>query len=96
MVCCLFFHFVEQFDFGYCSLAQEMSFVDHYLPYFRQRLVTCPLLALLPFQHLFTEVHKEISSLPLSPSPVSFQPPAPSAVCQFSVHCLLFSWGFFA
>jgi hypothetical protein len=43
------------FDFGCCSLAQEMSFVDHYLPYFRQQLITCSLLALLPFQLLFTE-----------------------------------------
>jgi hypothetical protein len=43
------------FDFGYCSLAQEMSFVDRYLPYFRQRLITHLLLALLPFQSLFTE-----------------------------------------
>jgi hypothetical protein len=29
--------FVALFDFVCCSLAQEMSFVDHYLPYFRQR-----------------------------------------------------------
>jgi hypothetical protein len=29
--------------------------VDHYLPYFRQQLITCPLSALLPFQSLFTE-----------------------------------------
>jgi hypothetical protein len=33
----------------------EMSFVDHYLPYFRQLLITCPLSALLLFQSLFTE-----------------------------------------
>jgi hypothetical protein len=32
-----------------------MSFVDHYLLYFRQQLSTCPLLSLLPFQLLFTE-----------------------------------------
>jgi hypothetical protein len=32
-----------------------MSFVDYYLPYFRQWLITGPLLALLPFQHMFTE-----------------------------------------
>jgi hypothetical protein len=29
--------------------------VDYYLPCFRQRLITCPLSALLPFQSLFTE-----------------------------------------
>jgi hypothetical protein len=28
MVCCLFFNFAELFDFGWCSLAQEMSFVS--------------------------------------------------------------------
>jgi hypothetical protein len=32
-----------------------MSFVDHYLLYFRQWLITGLLSALLPFQHLFTE-----------------------------------------
>jgi hypothetical protein len=32
-----------------------MSFVDCYLPYFRQQLITSLLLALLPFQPLFTE-----------------------------------------
>jgi hypothetical protein len=55
MVCCLLFNFAKLFDFGCCSLTQEMSFVDHYLPYFRQWLITHPLLACLPFQPLFTE-----------------------------------------
>jgi hypothetical protein len=50
MVCWLFFNFAVSFFFGCCSLAQERSFVDSYLPYFRQRLITCLLLALLPFQ----------------------------------------------
>jgi hypothetical protein len=54
LVCWLFFNFATSFDFGCCSLAQKMSFVDHYLPYFRQRLTTHPLLACLPFQTLFT------------------------------------------
>jgi hypothetical protein len=49
------FQFAALFDFGHWSLAQEMSFVDHYLPYFRQWLITHPLLALLSFQFLFTE-----------------------------------------
>jgi hypothetical protein len=31
------------FDFECCSLAQEMSFVDRYLPYFRQQLITHPI-----------------------------------------------------
>jgi hypothetical protein len=32
-----------------------MNFVDRYLPYFRQQPIARPLLALLPFQSLFTE-----------------------------------------
>jgi hypothetical protein len=44
------FHFAEPFDFGCCSLAQEISFVIHYLPYFKQWLITRPLSAFLPFQ----------------------------------------------
>jgi hypothetical protein len=59
----LFFNFATSFAFGCCSLAQEMSFVDHYLPYFRQHLITSPLSAVLSFQPLFTEC-VEISSLP--------------------------------
>jgi hypothetical protein len=71
MVCWLFFNFAVLFDFGCCSLAQEIGFVDHYLPYFRQWLITCMLLVLLPFQTLFTEM--EISFLPFLPSLVHFQ-----------------------
>jgi hypothetical protein len=42
-------------DFGCYSLAQEISFVDCYLPYFKQQLITHPLSVLLLFQSLFTE-----------------------------------------
>jgi hypothetical protein len=49
MACCLFLNFAEPVDFGCCSLDQEMSFVDHYLPYFRQWLITHPLSACLSF-----------------------------------------------
>jgi hypothetical protein len=31
------------------------KFVDYYLPYFNQQLITGPLSAFLPFQLLFTE-----------------------------------------
>jgi hypothetical protein len=55
MVYRLFFNFALLFDFGCWSLAQEMNFEDCYLPYFMQWLITLPLLALLPFQPLFTE-----------------------------------------
>jgi hypothetical protein len=43
------------FDFGCCSLVQETSFVDRYLPYFRQWLITHLLSACLLFQAFFTE-----------------------------------------
>jgi hypothetical protein len=53
-VCCdgllIVFNFAVSIDFGCCSLAQEMNFVDCYLPYFRQQLITRLLSALLPFQ----------------------------------------------
>jgi hypothetical protein len=55
MVHCLFFNFAGQFDFGCCSLAQEMSSVIHYLPCFREWPITCQVLAFLPFWHLFTD-----------------------------------------
>jgi hypothetical protein len=38
MVCWLLFIFVLSFDFGHCSLAWKISFVDHFLPYFRKLL----------------------------------------------------------
>jgi hypothetical protein len=51
----IIFDFAVSFDFGCCLLAQETSFVDCYLPYFRQQLITCLLSAILSFQPLFTE-----------------------------------------
>jgi hypothetical protein len=54
MIDCLFFNFAEPFGFGCSSLIQEMTFIDHYLPYFRQWLITYPLclfsVCLLTFQ----------------------------------------------
>jgi hypothetical protein len=61
--------------------------LDHYLPYFRQRLITYPLSALLPFQPLFTE------SLP--GDQLLVPPPFSSTTCSFSVPCLLFSFVLF-
>jgi hypothetical protein len=95
-VCCdglLFFNFAKLFGFGCCSLAQEMSFVDHYLPYFRHWFSTHLLLALLPFQHLFTEVCSEISSLPLPPFSGAFSEFRSLLLCasfQFLVYCSVF------
>jgi hypothetical protein len=74
------------FDFGCSSLAQEMIFVDCYLTYFRQWLITCLLLALLPFQPLFTESLCGDQLLALG----CFQQLCSSAVCYFSVSYLLF------
>jgi hypothetical protein len=96
MIYCLFFNFAMPFDFGCCSLAQEMSFVDCYLPYFRQWLITCPLTALLPFQPLFTE--SSLGDQLLAPPPFScalseFVPPLLCASFQFVVY---YSGFFFA
>jgi hypothetical protein len=62
LVCWLFFNFATLFNFGCSSLVQEMSFVDHYLPYFRQQLITCPMSPHLPYQSLFSESSHGISS----------------------------------
>jgi hypothetical protein len=75
------FHFAVSFDFGCCSLAQEMIFVDLYLPYFRQRLITCLLSALLPFQPLFTESLCRDQLLALLSFSSVLQQLHPSAVC---------------
>jgi hypothetical protein len=97
----LFFNFAELFDFGCYSLSLEMSFMDYYLPYFRQQLITCPPSALLTFQSLFTESSRRDQLLALPPFSdaltASYPLFAPSAECLFSVPCLLFSfvsfWG---
>jgi hypothetical protein len=44
-----FFSFVGQFGFGCCSLAQENSFVVHYLPCFGKWLIVHLLLVLTAF-----------------------------------------------
>jgi hypothetical protein len=93
MVHCLFFNFVEPFDFGCCLLAQEMSFVVCYLPCFREWLISHPLLAFLPFQHLFTDSSAEISSLPLPLSSMHFWQSCP--FCCVLVFSSLFIVQFF-
>jgi hypothetical protein len=90
MVCSLFFNFAELFDFGCCSLDLEVSFVDHYLLSFRQKLITGLLSYLLPFQPLFTE-GSPLCSSPLLWCAYSTPPPL---LPVFSVPCLLFSFGF--
>jgi hypothetical protein len=86
-VCCdvllIFFNFAVSFDFGCCSLDQEMSFVDHYQLYFRKWLITCLLSAVLPSQPLLTESSCRDQLTPCSSpflwSAFSFLPP--STVC---------------
>jgi hypothetical protein len=72
--------------------------VDHYLPYFRQWLITGSLAALLPFQPLFTESSHGDQLLLLPPSLVHFLQLCPlCCVLGFSslfiVHFLLFFCG---
>jgi hypothetical protein len=88
LVCWLFFNFVTSFDFGCFSLAQEMSFVDHYLPYFRQWLTTHPLSALLPFQSLFTA--SSCGDQLLAPPPFSNALTSPCTLCCMFLFSSLF------
>jgi hypothetical protein len=91
----LFFNFATSLDFGCGSLAQEMSFVDSYLPYFKQWLITRPLLALLPFQSLFTESLCEDQLLALSPLSGVLRALQPLC-CMFlfsSLFMIFFLWG---
>jgi hypothetical protein len=62
-------------------MAQEMSLVNCYLPYFWQWFITRLLLALLPFQPLFTESScgdEFLAPLPFSGALLSL---CPSCVC---------------
>jgi hypothetical protein len=81
------FNFAASFYFGCCLLSQEMSFVDRYLPNFKQWLITCLLSALLPLQSLLAEGSHEISYVSLLHSPVCLKHPAPllSVPFQFLV-----------
>jgi hypothetical protein len=86
------------FDFGCCSLAQEMSFVDCYLPYFRQRLITGLQSALLPFQSLFTEncYGDQLLALPSFSTVLTIPHPLCCVPFQFLVHYSVFfcvGWG---
>jgi hypothetical protein len=50
-----FFSFAEQFSFGCCSVAQKMSSVIYYLPWFEEWLITCPFSIFTLFLCLFTD-----------------------------------------
>jgi hypothetical protein len=95
LVCWLIFNFATSIDFGYCSLTQKMSFVDRYLPYFREQLFTCPLLAFLPFQTLFTE--SSCRDHLLAPPPFSGALKAPHPLCCTflfsSLFIIVIFWG---
>jgi hypothetical protein len=87
----IFFNFATSLDFGCWSLSQEMSFMDHCLPISGRGLspVHCQPCCLSNLCLL--KVNMKIISLILSHSLVCSERPAPSAVCSFSVTCLLFS-----
>jgi hypothetical protein len=70
-----------------------MSFVDYYLPYFRQQVVTHPLSALLPFQPLFTE--NSCRDQPFAYAPFSGAVPAIPSLCCVSVFSSSFVVQFF-
>jgi hypothetical protein len=75
-----------------------MSFVNHYLPYFRQQLVAHPLSALLPFQSLFTEsLHggQLIAPPPFLRCTQSTLPPLLCVPFQFLVYYSGFFFPFF-
>jgi hypothetical protein len=64
-------------------LGLEMNFLDSYLPYFRQWLIT-HILSAVYFSRLFLlKVHVDFSSLLLPPSLVSSEQPSPSAAYPF-------------
>jgi hypothetical protein len=95
--CCdgllIVFQFSVSFDFGCCSLVQEISFVDRYLFYCRQWLITIPLSDLLPFQPLFTESLLADQLLALPPFSGALSPTLLPLLCvsfQFLVYCSLF------
>jgi hypothetical protein len=62
--------------------------VDHYLPYFRKRLVTSLLSALLPFQPLFSESLQ--GDQLLAPPPFSGALTIPHPLCCVLVFSSLF------
>jgi hypothetical protein len=87
MVCCLFCNFAEPFDFGCCSLAQDMSF---------QAVAYHPPVGLPAFPPICSLiVCAEISSLCLPPSLVYFQ--HSHLFCSVLVFSLFIAqfWGFF-
>jgi hypothetical protein len=73
-----------------------MSFVNCYLPYFRQQLITCLLSAIYFCRLCLLKVHVEFSYLPLFPSPVGSEHPALSVACPFQFlvyYSVFFLWG---
>jgi hypothetical protein len=81
------------FDFGCCSLAQ-MSFVDHYLSYFRFGLSSACCQSFCPSSLCLLKVCVEISSLLLPLSLVQLQHPCPFC-CVFPFSSLFIVQFFF-
>jgi hypothetical protein len=93
----LFFNFAMLFDIGCSSLVQKTRFLDHYLPYFRQHLITCPLSTHLSFQALFTESSWGDQLLVLPPFSGALRAPCPlCCVFLFSFLFIIQVFFFFA
>jgi hypothetical protein len=90
MVWCLFFNFAEPFGFECCLLAQEMNFLDCYLPYFRQWLITTHCQPACHSSHLFTKSSCRDQLLALTPFSSALSEFLPLQFCatiQFVVYC---------
>jgi hypothetical protein len=93
MVYWLFFNFVALFIFGCCSLAQEISFVDHYLPYFRQSISPALCQHFCLSNLCLLKVPMEIRSLPLPLLRWAYSTLAP--LLHFPFQFLIYCSGFF-
>jgi uncharacterized protein YjeT (DUF2065 family) len=75
------FNFAASFYFGCSSLAQDMNFVDHYLPISGTGLSPACCQPFCLFSLCLLKVCMEISSFLLPPSLVHFQQIHPSVTC---------------
>jgi hypothetical protein len=94
LVCWLLFNFWTSSDFGCCSLAQEMSLLTAICLISGNGLSLAHCWTFCLSSLCLPKVPMEISSLPCPASLMLSEHPTPSAVCSFSVPCLLFSFVF--
>jgi hypothetical protein len=91
------FQFCGAVSFGFCSLAQEMISVIHYLPCFGEWLISAHSLSSLPFLCLFTDssaLKPALAPLPFSGAVSMFHLPSPLSVLDYSLLFVIqFCWG---